>query len=366
VDDRRLDEFGFYPLAGGPPSPVDAAADLTPAWLTAALRAAGHEVTVTEVSSDRIGHGQMGSNHRLHLTHDAGDAVPATLVAKLGEGEDRSIAAGGYRKEIAFYRDLADTVAIRIPRCWHVSSNEDATVFTLVLEDLAPAEPADQLVGCSAAEATAAVRNLAGLHGPRWCDTTLFDHPELDPVDAAGAAMLSEVFASAVGLFVERYRNETDAWAEALLHRVAEAVGPWILARSDTFALLHGDHRADNLLIDPDGTVTAVDWQTMAVGHPGRDLAYFCETSVEPEIRGSAEDQLVDAYRDGLAEHQVVIGRDEALDIYRFGLFQGPLITVLGAVYATAERSARADAMFLTMLQRSLTAIDDLDPFELI
>jgi aminoglycoside phosphotransferase (APT) family kinase protein len=178
--------------------------------------------------------------------------------------------------------------------------------------------------------------------------------------------MLSEVFASAVGIFVDRYRSETDAWAEALLHRVAEAVGPWILARSDTFALLHGDYRADNLLIDPDGTVTAVDWQTTAVGHPGRDLAYFCETSVEPEIRGSAEDQLVAAYRDGLAEHQVVIGRDEAFDIYRFGLFQGPLITVLGAVYATAERSARADAMFLTMLQRSLTAIDDLDPFELI
>ena len=348
------------------PGPVDAAADLTPAWLTAALRASGHDVTVTDVRRDRIGHGQMGSNHRLHLTHDAGGAVPATLVAKLGEGDDRSIAAGGYRKEVAFYRDLAATVAIRIPRCWHVASNDDATVFTLLLEDLAPAEPADQLVGCSAEEATAAVRNLAGLHGPRWCDSTLFDHPELDPVGADGAAMLSDIFGSAVGLFVDRYRSETDEWAEALLHRVAEAVGPWIQARSDTFALLHGDHRADNLLIGPDGAVTAVDWQTMAVGHPGRDLAYFCETSLDPAVRRSAEGELVDAYRDALAEHRVMIDRDEAFDLYRFGLLQGPLITVLGAVYATAERSARADAMFLTMIQRSLTAIDDQDPFGLV
>ncbi len=346
--------------------PVDDAADLTPDWLTEALRAGGHDVTVTDVRSDRIGHGQMGSNHRLHLTHDAGDAVPATLVAKLGEGDDRSMASGGYRKEVAFYRDLADTVALRTPRCWHVSSNHRATVFTLLLEDLAPAEPADQLVGCSAAQGVATMRNLAGLHGPRWCDATLFDHPELDAMDTDGAAMLSDIFASAVGLFVERYRNEVDARAEGLLRRIGEVVGPWTLARNDVFALLHGDHRADNLLVDPDGSVIAVDWQTLAVGHPGRDVAYFCETSLEPDVRRRAERELVDAYREGLASHGVELDREEAFELYRFGLFQGPLITVFGAVYATADRSARADAMFLTMLQRSLAAIDDLDPFALV
>ena len=47
-------------------------------------------------------------------------------------------------------------------------------------------------------------------------------------------------------------------------------------------------------------------------------------------------------------------------------MLQGPLITVLGAVYATAERSERADAMFLTMLRRGLVAVDDLDPFSLL
>jgi hypothetical protein len=35
---------------------------------------------------------------------------------------------------------------------------------------------------------------------------------------------------------------------------------------------------------------------------------------------------------------------------------------VLGAVYATAERTERGDAMFLTMLRRSLAAIRDLQP----
>jgi hypothetical protein len=42
-------------------------------------------------------------------------------------------------------------------------------------------------------------------------------------------------------------------------------------------------------------------------------------------------------------------------------MFQGPMITVLGAIFATAERSERADGMFLAMARRSCAAIRDLD-----
>ena len=47
-------------------------------------------------------------------------------------------------------------------------------------------------------------------------------------------------------------------------------------------------------------------------------------------------------------------------------MLQGPLITVLGVAYATAGRSERADAMFLTIFRRSLVAIEDLEPFALL
>jgi hypothetical protein len=45
---------------------------------------------------------------------------------------------------------------------------------------------------------------------------------------------------------------------------------------------------------------------------------------------------------------------------------QGPLITILGSVYATAEPSAESDAMFAAMITRSCAAIRDLDPFSLL
>ena len=47
-------------------------------------------------------------------------------------------------------------------------------------------------------------------------------------------------------------------------------------------------------------------------------------------------------------------------------MLQGPLITILGRVYATAEPSPAADEMFLAMATRSCAAIRDLHSLELL
>ena len=74
-------------------------------------------------------------------------------------------------------------------------------------------------------------------------------------------------------------------------------VAPWLLAERDRFALLHGDYRLDNMLFYPDASrVTVVDWQTLGVGLPARDLAYFTATSLKPELRSAIEKDLVDEY----------------------------------------------------------------------
>ncbi len=347
--------------------PVDRPEDLTPAWLTAALRQGGHEVTVSAAETEPIGNGQVGANYRVHLQGDG--PLPPTLVAKMGAGDDRSMVSNGYRNEVNFYLDLAPTVAVATPGCWFGTMADDATTFTLLLDDLAPAEPGDQVAGCSPAEAEAAAVNLAGLHGPRWCDETLFDHPGLNRVGEDDAAFLGGVFASAVDIFVDRYRAEVAGDGERVLRRFADAVPTWITARSERFALGHGDYRLDNLLFDPSGRVHAVDWQTLSVGQPGRDLAYFCGTSLEVQDRRDHERAIVAAYREALLDHGVD-GTDypetTAFGDYRLGVLQCPLITVLGVAYATAGRSERADAMFMTMFRRSLAAIEDLDPFALL
>jgi hypothetical protein len=354
--------------------------ELTAEWLTGALRAAvgRDDVVVTDVERSPIGTGQMGASYRLRLTYagEPGD-LPPTLVAKLPspDPDRRVMAAGAYRTELGFYRDLAQTVAVRTPACRFAAISEDGATFVLLLEDLHPARQGDQIVGSSVDEARRAVGNLAGLHGPRWCDPTLLDLPWITAIDAEGAELLGQVLVSAVEVFVERFTGRLDAADGAMLAEIAEAIAPWILARPERFAPVHGDYRMDNLMFFPtgstgpddqaDGGLAAVDWQTVGVGLPGRDLSYFLETSLDPELRRAHEVELVGHYHRALRSFGVTgYSFDECFDDYRFAALQGPLITVLGAAYGTSTE--RGDDMFLAMATRSCAAVRDLGTLTLV
>ncbi|MCU1484982.1 MAG: hypothetical protein JWN67_1728, partial [Actinomycetia bacterium] len=266
--------------------------------------------------------------------------------------------ADGYRAEVRFYTELASTVRVRTPRCWYGAVADDGRTFTLLLDDLAPAVPGVQADGCTVAQAVAAVENLAGLHAPRWCDPTLTTLGTMS-FDASAADFVGDVMRQGVVQFVERYAEQLEGEDVTTLHESAEAMPAFLLARPERFALLHGDYRLDNLMFGDE--VHVVDWQTLTVGLPGRDLGYFLGTSLRTTDRRAHEDEVVAAYHRALA----IEGYDLAtcVDDYRVGMFQGPMITVLGAVFATAERSARADGMFLAMARRSCAAIRDLDAF---
>jgi hypothetical protein len=323
--------------------------DVTPAWLSEALGR-----PVSSVDAERVGTGQIGASYRLHLGWDG----PPTLVAKLAAGDDeaRARVADGYKAEVRFYTELASTVRVRTPRCWYGAVAEDGMTFTLLLDDLAPAEPGVQADGCTVAQAAAAVENLAGLHAPRWCDPTLKDLGVM-AFDASSAAFVGEVMQQGVAQFVERYAGQLDADDVATLQESAGAMEPFLLSRPERFALLHGDYRLDNLMFGEE--VHVVDWQTLTVGLPGRDLGYFLGTSLETADRRAHERDVVATYHRALGVDGYDL--DTCWDDYRAGMFQGPMITVLGAIFATAERSERADGMFLAMARRSCAAIRDLD-----
>lgn len=326
--------------------------------LTEVLRAEGHAVDVTDLAVEPVGTGQMAGSLRLTPTYAGPTDLPATFVAKVpgGNPEARATAAGAYRTEVGFYRRLAPTLAVRVPQCFHAWSTDDGTDFLLLLEDVAPATQGDQVAGCTLAQATTAAVNLAGLHGPRWCDPTLADDG-LEPLDAEAASILGEVMTPMTERFLAHFADLGEAHREVLAS-VPDVSAAWLTARSERFGPVHGDYRLDNLLFAPDGTVTAVDWQTVSLGLPARDLAFLLSTGLPIEERRAGEDAVVAAYHDalvgfGVTGHPI----EECADDYRFGLLQAPLIIVLG--WAVAAPTARGDAMFRAMAERSCQAIAD-------
>lgn len=351
--------------------PLTGASGLTSAWLTEALHDAGHESgEVVGVSLEEIGTGQTGTTFRVSVTFDDETDLPSTFVAKLPaeEAAVRERVAVGYRAEVAFYETVAATVRVPVPNCFVNTISADGQNFVLLLEDLAPARQGDQLRGSTPVQAHAAVVALAGLHGPRWCDPAwhAFSATALPTADPEMARGLGDVARTATDMFLKRLGERLSRADRQTLDAYPQHVAPWLLVYPERFSLLHGDYRLDNLMFAPDeSSVTVVDWQTLSIGLPARDLAYFTATSLSPAIRAEHEQALVAAYHAALLDFGV---RDYDLQRcfadYRLGMLQAPLIATLGAAFsATTERG---DEMMLIMLERACDAIRSLNTFELI
>jgi aminoglycoside phosphotransferase (APT) family kinase protein len=345
--------------------------DVTAEWLSAALSERRPPVEVSEVGVEAIGTGQTGATFRVTARYatDPGD-LPPTFVIKLPAQDDsvRDRVTIGYRSECAFYTAVADRVRVPTPRCFYCEITDDAMDYALLLADQAPAVQGDQIAGCGEQQARLAVAALAGLHGPSWCDPYWLDLPGLAfprPDDAA-AQGLGEVAKMSAEITLDKLGNRMSAEDRETFTAAMGLVAPWLFVERDRFALLHGDYRLDNLLFDPGRRwVSVVDWQTLGVGLPARDLAYFTATSLDSELRFDIENALVDDYHRALLAHGVTgYDRETCWRDYRLGVIQALLISALGFAFATATE--RGDDMVLAMLSRGCRAVRDLGTLDLL
>ncbi|OAA27922.1 protein of unknown function (DUF227) [Frankia sp. EI5c] len=394
------DLVGAQPgFAVGAAEIVDDPAEITAALMTGVLRAGGSDAEVTGVRFEPVGTGQTAVSYRFHLDYagDPGDtagpagvapagvgpasAGPASVVVKMAAGapDVRRRLRNGFRNEVGFYSHFAHRALIRMPRCWSAALSGDSLRFTLVLQDAYPARAGSQLAGCTPAQATLAVQNLAGLHAPFWNDEHLRDDAEwLARPGDSGLAYLGKVATAAADGFTGRYREQLGPRDTETLLRAARLVAGWGRHTATRHTLLHGDYRLDNLLFagdsrgsggsgDSGADVLAVDWQTVEAGFPGRDLAYFVSTALAPADRRTHEAALVAAYHQRLVEHGVPgYTVDDCFEDYRRGMLQGPLITMIGCVYASAAPTESSDRMFLSMAANACAAIQDLGVLDLL
>ena len=335
--------------------------ELTAAWLSAAL---GQRVDTVERT--QVGTGQMGECYRLRLTGDHAGGLPASVLVKLPTPDPgaRAMVAGAYATELRFYREIAPTVAVRVPVCHFAAMADQGGAFVLVMEDLAPAVQGDQIAGCTPEQARGAALNLAGLHGPRWCDLTLTDIENLSLSGPDDVKLLADLYGPTTDLFVDGLGDLLDAETVTTLRDCVEVVEAWSLGRLERFGLVHGDYRLDNLMFGgPE--IVALDWQTLSLGLPARDLAYLVGTGLSVDERRANEGDIVTAYHDALIGFGVTgYDRDLCWDDYRYAMIQGPLVSTFGCAYGA--RTDRGDRMFAAMVTRACTAIRDLDTLALV
>ncbi|MDX1649324.1 MAG: phosphotransferase [Myxococcota bacterium] len=345
-----------------PPGVVADPARVTAEWLSEALRQGGAlppDVAVTGFEAERVGTGQVGQNvrFRLALSRPA-EGAPASVVGKFPSSDPVSratgVAQGNYMKEVRFYQEVAPTVDIRTPRCWHAAWEPEHSDFVLLMEDLAPARQGDQIAGCSVDEAALALEELAKLHAPRWNDPSLASIEWLNRRSPEGARIVQALYTSVWEGFVRRYGDRLAPEALAAAERLGPRLERWLLRAEGPRAVTHGDYRLDNMLFGtPEGgpPLAVVDWQTPGHGPPLADVSYFLGAGLPVELRRRHEDALLREYH-GHLRAGGVSGYDleRCREDYRRFAWSGVVMAVCASMIV--GQSERGDAMFLAMAER--------------
>jgi hypothetical protein len=278
------------------------------AWMTAALREAGHdapEVTALEYQPLKGIVGALGEVGVFRLTYAEPTDLPTSLLGKCPLDDDIARMYNSvmryYRRETGFYRDLADDVPMRVPRCWVALSHEEEHL--LLLEYLEDATPGDVLAGTSFDKMQRLITDMATMHGQYWMDTEVRDLPWMfqftEPSLQMGFDMVKVTWPMATAELPDLVPGDLAALIE----------GPYLEQRTpqqwiDTYnarpwTLVHGDYELENILF-VDHEPVVVDWQGIMVGFPAMDLGFTLAISGTDESR-ERERELLDHYRSVLA-----------------------------------------------------------------
>lgn len=340
--------------------PLRSVEEVTPQWCSAALSQWIGNGRVVTVAPTEIGTGQMADTYRLRLGYQPPGSGPSTCVVKLTAASSASRTAAkvsrAYEVEARFYQHLAPRLAVRSPRCYLSCFDERSRAFTVLLEDVGPGLLADQVEGCDPGDVHRAVDQLAALHGPMWGDPALASLAWLPRHDGPDASWMASLVSRVYPRFLRRFGNRLQPQVVDLLDAFVPNVECYLRDRRGPRTVVHGDFRADNLVICEEG-VAVLDWQTAAHEPAVTDLAYFLGASVDVPQRREIERSVVHRYVSALRRYGVTLSFDDCWLDYRRYAFGGLLMSIVGSTLVAS--TDRGDRMFAVMTNRhGMHAID--------
>lgn len=367
-DDLKTEQSGRKEKAKSAPSLPTSVDELTVDWLQNALAPCVGDARIAGFGSELIGVGEgfMGQLARISLTYaETDDGAPDSLIAKFAAAREdtREMARDQnlYRREIGFYRDIGQDVGIRVPACYYSDFHEDSQRFVMLLEDMAPGEASDQVLGTSRETSRLVIENFARLHAKWWNSDKLDDYDWAKwiinemPMEEGLARMRESI---------ERVEEtgEFDPYPE--MKRLMHLLPPLFRlepAPPFPFSLTHGDLRSDNI-IQPSakgGEFCVIDWQLAGKGDPVNDIARWMAQSISIEDRRATEQALLKLYHDKLVEHGVKGYSYKAfINGYKMNLVV--ILVMFSMTIDSVDRSSdRAQALFHQFYSRLDAALVD-------
>jgi hypothetical protein len=343
--------------------------EITPEWLTAALRHRAPGVTVhgfdvvdvVDTTTTKV---------RLRLDRDApatAAGIPELVIVKGGFRAHGRELEKMHLREVRAYRDVFPDVPLHTPTCFFADFDAERRQGIVIMEDLV--ERGVEFCHASKPQSQEQVARrlsaLAAFHASTW------DSPELGPGGKWGD--LVDFFDVMRGFF-DRYTS-AENW-QRFMHAPRGAATSvrfhdrdWMIegwtrvtryGQSLPQCVLHGDVHLGNLYTDTDGTPGFFD--PLASRGPGMlEVSYHVSASIDVADRSRWEGALVRHYLDELRRHGVDAAPfDEAMRQYAVFLIYGLFI------WLTTESHYQAEAVNTANAARVSAAMLDHDSASLI
>jgi aminoglycoside phosphotransferase (APT) family kinase protein len=287
------------------------------------------------------GRARMSRTARLAIRDSAG--TRSTVFAKWPSRSARvrrmARSSGAYRREVLFYRELAGSRPVRLPRAYACHHDVETDDFVLLLEDFAGARAGDTLTA-SAADVDRVLRTIATLHA-RWLDDDRLG--SIPWLAAAADPRLQRYPLERIFRAAARGRFRTDP-ARAVLSLLRGGLpGPAYGRRT----LVHGDLHADQALFPAGADSVIVDWQLVRPGTVGLDTARLVTLSLTPEERRRHETSLLATYRRALQERGApAYDPATCLEDYRRGIVWTAFVNLAACLPAAGETDDFHGVMF--------------------
>jgi aminoglycoside phosphotransferase (APT) family kinase protein len=334
--------------------------EITPAWMTDALRRHHPDAVVSDVE---VMLRDDGTNRRarLGLTYSAGTG-PATVFAKAvdpAHAELVALTSGLFHEPRLFNAGVV--LPLDHPAVYAAIIDEDASDFLMIMEDVVArgADPRDSTRPMTVDQVASGVCGLAKLHSEFWGDRITSDPAlswvepfvafaglEYAPLEIAYERLGDSVPAEIPGM------TGTDLFVDIW----ARYIGTLTEAPQ---TLLHGDPHIGNTYVLPDDTVGFLDWQMVRRGNFALDLGYFLQGALTIEDRRRSERDLVMEYRGALSlPADDMPSADEVWLRYRASVAHGLAIWIATLSGGDAWQGAE---ICLALAQRYAAAFVDLD-----
>lgn len=382
--------------------------DLTPDWLTHALQKRGllTRDSVTDVRIEQIGEGEgfMCIVARLHLTYSGNhDMAPATMIVKLPSlipgNRMMGELIGAYWREIHLYEELTGDMPINTPKVYYsdltpdpmrprinmimkvveimpawivdkvMSGSKDIVSnsphrYVLLIEDLAPAKPGDQLGGASLERCKSVLSMAAKLHSQFWQDPIL-DNAYWITDPRITFRSRHQMFLEARPAFLQRFASHLTDHEHNLLE--------WFDKNGVKFqrnyhkntpsTLRHGDFRLDNIFFDAESDdVILADWQLSSRGPAAEEVAYLLSGALDVGATDEDEETLLRHYHSELVASGV---KDYDYDQFRVDYARGMLLMLVVHGSATNDIDVgeeRGDELMKIWLDRTVARMKRIQP----